>query len=152
MSYRLDAITFSNRDQLTPTTMREIWCDIKSGKLPLLFDSKHDFIPGISPVLKYSDYSIDDKAKFTLSIIGVTTTFFRELEIKVKSGIYKKYDFCSNVFDLEECSKRAWECVNAEQANGIIKRAFTCDFESAVPKDYTKDGKAHCYLYISVTE
>lgn len=151
MSYRLDAITISNYGLPSPTTLREIWHDIESGKLPLIFDSTHNFVPGVSPVLKYSGYS-DDKKKFILSIMGVTKRFFYELEMKVENGTYKKYDFCSDVLDLEECSKRVWENVNLDQANGTIKRAFTCDFESTVPKNYTKDGKAHCYLYIAITQ
>ena len=34
--------------------------------------------------------------------------------------------------------------------SGLIERAYICDYESNVPPEYTKDGKAHCYLYISV--
>ncbi len=29
-------------------------------------------------------------------------------------------------------------------------RAFSSDYESSVPVEYTKDGKAHCFLYIAV--
>ena len=46
--------------------------------------------------------------------------------------------------------QKAWERVWAEQKNGGIVRAFTMDYESSVPAEYTKDGKAHCYLYIAV--
>ncbi len=150
MAYRLEAITLCTRGPVNTSAMRELWGDIEQGKLPILFDSEHNFAVGISPVLKYSDYSVDDKSQFTLSILGVTKTFFYALEQKAQDGIYKKYDYSSDTFDLEECSKRAWECVNADQANGIISRAFTDDFESTVPKEYTKDGRAHCYLYISI--
>ncbi len=34
--------------------------------------------------------------------------------------------------------------------NELLKRAFTIDYESAVPAEYTKEGKAHCYLYIAI--
>ena len=129
MAYRLEAITLCTRGPVNTSAMRELWGDIEQGKLPILFDSEHNFAVGVSPVLKYSDYSVEQKAQ---------------------AGIYKKYDYSSDTFDLEECSKRAWECVNADQANGIISRAFTDDFESSVPKEYTKDGRAHCYLYISI--
>ncbi|MCH4239532.1 MAG: AraC family transcriptional regulator, partial [Oscillospiraceae bacterium] len=36
------------------------------------------------------------------------------------------------------------------QKSGNIRRAFTTDYESSVPAKFTKDGKAHCYLYIAV--
>ena len=150
MAYRLEAITLCTQRPVSAAIMRELWNDVKHGKLPILFDSEHNFVAGVSPILKYSDYPVSDKSKFAVSVLGVTKTFFYTLEQKVKSGIYRKYDYSSDVFDLEECSKRAWECVNADQANGIIVRAFADDFESTVPKEYTKDGKDHCYLYISV--
>ena len=28
--------------------------------------------------------------------------------------------------------------------------AFTIDYESSVPAEFSKDGKAHCYLYIAI--
>jgi ABC-type glycerol-3-phosphate transport system substrate-binding protein len=31
-----------------------------------------------------------------------------------------------------------------------VAESFTEDYESTVPAEYTKDGKAHCYLYIAV--
>ena len=34
--------------------MRELWGDIEQGKLPILFDSEHNFAVGVSPVLKFS--------------------------------------------------------------------------------------------------
>ncbi len=151
MAYRLEAITLCTRGLVNGAAMRELWDDIEYGRLPILFDSEHNFVTGVSSILKYSDYSVNDKTKFSLSILGVTKTFFHTLEQKIQSGIYRKYDYSSDVFDLEECSKRAWECVNTDQANGIITRAFTDDFESTVPKEYTKDGRTHCYLYISIS-
>ena len=76
MAYRLEAITLCTRGPVNTSAMRELWGDIEQGKLPILFDSEHNFAVGVSPVLKYSDYSVDDKSKFTLSILGVTKTFF----------------------------------------------------------------------------
>lgn len=150
MAYRLEAITLCTRGSINVAVMRELWDDIKHGKLPILFDSEHNFAAGVSPVLKYSDYSMDDRSKFALSIMGVDRPFFCDIEQKVQFGVYKKYEYSSDIFDLEECSKRAWEYVNTDQASGMITRAFTNDFESTVPKEYAKDGKAHCYLYISI--
>ena len=35
--------------------------------------------------------------------------------------------------------------------SGVFKKElFTVDYESSVPKEFSKDGKAHCYLYIAV--
>ena len=48
------------------------------------------------------------------------------------------------------CSQKAWEQVNNDCQIGVIERANERDYESNVPPEYTKDGKAHCYLYISV--
>ncbi|MHB9323712.1 AraC family transcriptional regulator, partial [Fusobacterium polymorphum] len=31
-----------------------------------------------------------------------------------------------------------------------LKRAFTVDYESSVPAEFSNDGKAHCYLYIAI--
>ena len=69
MAYRLEAITLCTRGPVNTSAMRELWGDIEQGKLPILFDSEHNFAVGVSPVLKYSDYSVDDKSKFTLSIL-----------------------------------------------------------------------------------
>lgn len=71
------------------------------------------------------------------------------MERKCAQGIYKKYDVSTADGDLGKCTKAAWEKVWSEQAAGKIRRAFTEDYESSVPAEYTKDGKAHCYLYIA---
>jgi len=148
MSYRLNAITI----RVTNITeykrkMQEIWRDITNGKLPILFDSEHNFQKGVSPIYQYNNYSQND---FDLSVMGVTSEFFEQLELKVTEGFYKKYDFSDINGDMELCSQRVWEQVSADCISGLIKRAYTCDYESNVPPEYTKAGKAHCYLYISV--
>lgn len=90
MAYKLKEVTIRTSNSEEGTKMiSEIWGDIASGKLPLLFDSGH---------------------------------------------MYKK----------------AWEKVWREQKSGDIKRVFSEDYESTVPGEYTKDGKAHCYLYIAI--
>lgn len=148
MSYRLNSITISvNSTKEYKREMQEIWHDITSGKLPILFDSEHNFQKGISPIYQYSNYSQND---FDLSVMGVNSEFFKLLELKVAEGEYKKYDFSDTNGDMELCSQRAWEQVSIDCVAGLIKRAYTCDYESNVPPEYTKDGKAHCYLYISV--
>lgn len=148
MAYRLSAITI-RIDNLEnhKKEMQEIWRDITSGKLPVLFDSEHKFQKGISPIYQYSNYS---KNGYDLSIMGVESIFFKRLDIEINKGSYKAYDFSDKKGNLEICSKKAWEQVDDDYKKGIIERAFCYDYESNVPPEYTKDGKAHCYLYISV--
>ena len=90
MSYRLNAITIHvNSAKEYKREMKEIWRDIKNGKLPILFDSEHNFQQGISPIYQYGNYSQND---FSLSVTGVASEFFKRLELKVIDGFYKKYD------------------------------------------------------------
>ncbi len=57
---------------------------------------------------------------------------------------------CNNEYYVLVTARKAWEKVWSDQKSGEIKRAFTKDYESTVPSEYTKDGKAHCYLYIAL--
>lgn len=151
MAYVLNEITFrTNNTADGMKQISEVWRDITSGKLPILFDSEHNFRQGISPVSRYSNYSTDETGDYDISILGVTADFFAEMECKTAAGIYKKYDITDDDGNLEVCTKKAWEKVWADSNSGEIKRRFICDYESSVPAEYTKDGKAHCYLYISV--
>ena len=151
MAYILSEITI--RTNNTPAGMQkiaELWQDISNGKLPVLFDNEHNFQPGISPISRYSNYASDENGDYDLSILGVTADFFTKLEEKFQIGLYKKYDASSVEDDLTVCTGKAWEMVWAEQAGNQINRAFTQDYESTVPAEYTKDGLAHCYLYIAL--
>ncbi len=153
MAYRLTEITI--RTNNTPDGMNkiaELWQDVTNGTLPILFDSEHNFQSGISPVSRYSNYASDEKGDYDLSILGVEAQFFGLLDEKVNQGLYKKYDAASAGADLSQCTQKAWEMVWAEQASGQINRAFTQDYESSVPAEYTKDGQAHCYLYIALKQ
>lgn len=151
MGYTLNEITL--RTSNTADGMKktdEVWQDITNGKLPVLFDSEHNFRQGISPVSRYSNYASDETGEYDLSILGVTADFFAEMEQKTADGQFKKYDISDAGGDLKFCTQKAWEKVWSDTKNGEIKRSFTQDYESSVPAEYTKDGKAHCYLYISV--
>lgn len=151
MSYRLNAVTIrTNNTAEGMKKIEEIWSDVISGKLPVLFDSEHRFQQGISPISMYSNYATDENGDYDLSILGVTVDFFRQMELLVQDGHYKKYDVSDDGGDLGVCTRQAWEKVWEEQKNGTVKRIFTKDYESAVPPEYTKDGKAHCYLYIAI--
>ncbi|WP_333860867.1 AraC family transcriptional regulator [Clostridium sp.] len=151
MSYKLKEVTVrTNNTQEGAKIISEVWKDVISGKLPIIFDSEHVFQQGISPVSKYSNYSSDENGDYDLTIMTVTADFFRIMEIEVNKGLYKKYDEKDKNGEIDVCTRKAWEKVWLEQKTGDIKRAFTKDYESTVPGEYTKDGKAHCYLYIAI--
>lgn len=151
MAYRLSEVTIrTNNTEDGMKQIGELWSDITGGALPVLFDSEHNFQPGISPVSRYSNYAGDETGEYDLSILGVTADFFQKMEQDVNKGIYKKYDESDEQGDIGACTRKAWEKVWAGQKDGSVKRAFTADYESSVPAQYTKDGKAHCYLYIAV--
>ena len=153
MSYKLDKVTIrTNNTTDEIKKIEEVWNDISSGKLPILFDNEHNFLQGISPISEYSNYETDENGDYDFSILGVTSEFFKKIEMEVSKGKYKKYDESDENGNIGVCTKRAWEKVWAEQKANKIKRAYTRDFESTVPAKYTKDGKAHCDLYIAVHE
>ncbi len=149
MSYQLKEVSIRTDNSPAGTEqISELWADITSGKLPVLFDSNGQFLPGVSPVSRYSNYASDETGAYDLTILGVQSDFFAQLEGQVAAGAYRKYDFAGD--DLLSCTQAAWNAVWTAQKDGSIKRRFTCDYESSVPAEYTKDKKAHCYLYIAV--
>lgn len=151
MAYKLKEVTIrTNNSDVGIEMIGEIWADITSGKLPLLFDSERVFQQGISPISKYSNYSSDESGDYDLTIMAVTADFFKEMELAVSKGLYKKYDEKDEDGDIGVCTRKAWEKVWHDQKSGEIKRSFTEDYESTVPSEYTKDGKSHCYLYIAI--
>ena len=72
------------------------------------------------------------------------------MERKVQEGLYKKYEADDAGGDIGLCARRAWEMAWSDHKSGQVSRAFSADYESTVPAQYTKDGRAHCYLYIAV--
>lgn len=149
MAYGLNAVTIrTNNTEEGMKKIDEIWQDVISGKLPILYDSNHSFRQGVSPVSRYDHYDNDENGDYDFSILGVTSDFFQEMEKAVSSGTYKKYEESDDNLGLS--AKKAWEKVWNEHKTGVIKRAFTRDYESTVPAAYTKDGRAHCYLYIAI--
>lgn len=82
MAYKLKEVTIRTSNSEEGTKMiSEIWGDITSGKLPLLFDSEHMFQQGVSPVSKYSNYFSDESGDHDLTIMAVTADFFQKIEI-----------------------------------------------------------------------
>lgn len=148
MSYRLSAATL--RADNSPEGMAAIaalWEDVQSGKLPLLFDSAGAFRSGLSPISRYSNYEKGAEGAYDLTVMTVTADFFPALDKQAAQGHCRKFEAAGE--DLTACTRAAWEQV---WGDGSLKRAFTEDYESTVPAEYTKDGKCHCYLWIAVKE
>lgn len=149
MAYELQSITLrTDNSEGGLARLDEVWRDIVSGKLPLLYDSDGRFLQGLSPISRYDDYESDETGAFNLTILMVESDFFAQMEQKVAAGNYKKYD-CVGV-DSFETTRKAWSQVWEDAASGKLQRAFTEDFESTVPAEYTKDGNDHCFLYIAI--
>ena len=149
MAYKLKEVTIrTNNTQSGIKLIGELWEDINKGKLPIIFDSENNFQKGISPISRYSNYESDENGDYDLSILSVDSNFFIKLDNEVKNGKYKKYEFIDD--DMIKSIKNAWKMVWKEQKEGLINRAYQTDYESTVPAKYTKDNKAHCYLWISV--
>lgn len=149
MSYVLTSITIrTNNSEEGMKKIADIWQDVSSGKLPILFDSDRNFQQGISPVSQYSNYESNESGSYDFSIQGVTADFFQKMDKTVAAGSYKKYEAAGD--NLGSCAAAAWDQVWSDQKTGAIKRTFSVDYESTVPAEYTKDGKCHCYLYIAV--
>lgn len=148
MSYRLSSLTL--RVDNSPRGMEaigQLWEDVQSGRMPLLFDSEGSFQPGLSPISRYSNYDCDQTGVYDLTILTVTAPFFAAMEKKVAAGLYRKFEAVGD--DLISCTQAAWEQVWNDPS---LPRAFTEDYESTVPAEYAKDGRCHCYLYIAVKE
>ncbi|MDR1992625.1 MAG: hypothetical protein LBQ98_03875 [Nitrososphaerota archaeon] len=151
MVYTLKQVTIrTNNTEKGMKEIDELWQDIFSGKMPILFDSNQAFQQGVSLVTKYSNYESDENRDYDLSIISVSPYFFQDLEIKVREGLYKKYDVTDETGDMVFCVKKAWEKVWNDKRTGVISRAYTEDYESIVPAQYAADKKTHCHLYIAV--
>ena len=144
MAYRLKAVTIcTNNSEEGIRKIAELWEDVLIGKLPLLSD-------GIIPISQYSNYESDENGNYDISIVGVKHNFFEDIEKEVEKGLYKKYEANDENGNVEICTRKVWKNVWNDTHSGILKRAFTIDFESSVSAEFSKDGKAHCYLYIAV--
>ena len=144
MAYRLKAVTIrTNNSEEGIRKIGELWGDVLTGKLSLLAD-------GVVPISQYSNYESDEKGDYDISIVGVDHNFFEDMEKEVEKGLYKKYEAVDENGKVEMCTKKARKNVWNDTHSGVLKRAFTVDFESSVPKEFSKDGKAHCYLYIAM--
>lgn len=149
MSYKFNSVTIrTDNSEIGMAKIKELWADIMQGKISLEFVENGKPVNGLFPISSYSDYENNENGKYNLSIMSVTADFFAKMESLVAQGKYIKID--ENGETITDCANKAWSKVWQLTASGEIKRAFTIDYESTVPAEYTKDGKAHCYLYIAV--
>lgn len=149
MTYRLDKVTIRlKNDTEGMGKISELFTDIVSGNIPLLFNSDKELIEDIAPVSQYSNYESDETGEYDLSVIAVEKEFFKNLEKEVLKGKFVKYDVAGD--DVLTCAQNAWKQVWQDQRSGKIKRSFHTDYESTIPEEFTHDGKAHCMLYIGI--
>ena len=149
MTYKLDKVTIRlKNDAEGMGEIGELFADIVSGEIPLLFNSNKELIEGIAPVSEYSNYESDETGEYDLSVVAVEKEFFKTLEAEVSEGKFVKYDVAGE--DVMASAQNAWKQVWQNQRNGKIKRSFNIDYESTVPGEFTPDGKAHCILYIGI--
>lgn len=149
MAYLLKEITIhTDNSENGMGKINEVWQDIVSGKLPLMFDSVGTFQQGLSPISKYTNYESDETGAYDMTIFTVTADFFAQMQERVQTGEYRAYDF--DGINIQEAANKAWTQVWEEQRTDKLCRTFTADYESTVPGEYTKDSKAHCYLYIAI--
>ena len=147
MSYQLDAVTF--QADMGPEGMAktaEIWGDIGSGKLPLMFASDGTFNPALMPVTEYTDYeTVQSGGPITVTIRMVSPEYLKNLEAR---GGFRRYETESAAGSIEECSLAAWEQAQRDMAAGSLNIDYSFAVESTVPAQYAPDGKAHCTLLV----
>ena len=149
MAYSFKSVTIrTDNSESGMAKINELWADILQGKVPLEFIENGVPVKGLSPISSYSDYESDEKGKYNLSVMSVTVDFFAKMEELVAQGKYIEIDESGET--ITDCANKAWSKVWQLTARGEMNRAFTIDYESTVPAEYTKDGKTHCYLYIAV--
>lgn len=149
MAYKLKSVTIrTDNSESGMAKINELWTDIMTDKIPLEFCENGKPVNGLFPLSSYSDYENEEKGKYNLTIISVTADFVANIEKLVAQGKYFKIDESGET--ITDCANKAWSKVWQLTASGELNRAFTVDYESTVPNRYTKDGKAHCYLYIAL--
>nr|WP_326186095.1 AraC family transcriptional regulator [uncultured Oscillibacter sp.] len=139
MSYRLREVVLEGEGGA-----EELWRDIVSGRLPLLFESDGRPLRGLSPVTRYAHGADGGE---TRSVLAVTADFFQRLNREAERGRYRRFDALDAGGDTAACARRAREL--ARRA-GIRSKPGAAEYESAVPPMYTRDGAAHTYLYIAL--
>ena len=151
MTYRFKEVTIRTDNSLKGMQqIGQLWQDITTGTIPVLFDTDHQLQQDVILLAKYSNYEQDEKGAYDFTIIGATASLIQELETQAERGIYKKYSISDANGDVNACTQKAWKLVWEEQKAGVLQRSFCNDYESSIPAAFSKDGKAYCTLYIAV--
>lgn len=147
MAYHLNEVVIrTNNSEEGMARIGELWTDIFSGKIPVLFDSNHQPAGGML-VSRYSNYESNEQGAYDLGIFATDETFFSQMESKVGRG-YIKFEEVAD--EVGACTKAVWEAVWKSQAEHKLDRAYTKDYEVSVPAEIAPDHRAHCTLYIAV--
>lgn len=153
MSYHLSKVTLTTDNTSEGMQkIRALWNDITTGQIPLLCDNEHHPIEQITPISCYSNYTSDESGTYDLTIMAETFDFFTKMEEQIKQGAYLLYEETNADGDIEACTKQAWSRVWDDQNKQNIKRSFTNDYEASIPKAFSQDNKAHCYVYIAIQQ
>lgn len=146
MSYCLKSVTIrTSNDRIAE--INEVWQDIFNGKLPLLIDSKGEAIKTF-PISCYKNYANDETGDYDLSIISADQAYLQQLEAKVAASKYQKYEAAAS--SIADSAPKAWQQVWQQSRDGIIKRAFTHDYELSLRPQQTPDQRFHTILYIAL--
>lgn len=149
MPYSLKSVTIrTDNSKSGMAKINELWADIMQGKIPLDFIANGAAAEDIVPISIYSNYENDENGRYDLTITSANADVFKRLAKSVIKGKYYKIDETGAT--IAESANKAWTKVWELTKTGKLKRAFTFDYESVVPAEYTKDSKTHCYLYIAV--
>jgi predicted transcriptional regulator YdeE len=106
MAYLLKEITIhTDNSEGGMGKINEVWQDIVSGKIPLMFDSVGVFQQGLSPISKYANYESDETGAYDLTIFTATADFFAQMQAKVQTGEYRAYDFDGS--NIQEAANKA---------------------------------------------
>lgn len=90
MAYKLDSVSLRmNNSEEEMNKLAQLWTDVQTGKLPLMFDSDGKFAEGLSPISIYSNYEDDINGAYDLTIMTVGPEFFQMLEQEAAKGVFK---------------------------------------------------------------
>ena len=152
--YKLNKVTFKifrgNVDDIEEQ-IHELLNHIIIGQIPMLFDSSGELQKNITLVFErvYHDES-NKKHMFDFSVLAVDSNYRKSMEREAKKGRYKK--FYGEGRTLDSSINNAREEFYKHQKEKNIEYVYSTDYEMVELPELSKDGRAHCYLYIDVKE
>ena len=138
MSYKIKELTIrTNNSKEGIDSVYEVWRDIALGKLPLMVLDNYHIIS------KYHNY--DDDGYYDITIMSVD---YKKFERDIDNNRYKKYESVGE--SIIDATNNAWNKVYKDIDKGLIKRAFTEDYECSFHSHQIVFDKDYCCLYISI--